>query len=50
MIDWPDKEAEAIVNIFVADQRPDHLLRLQQAIAEALRTAYEKGKKERPAD
>ena len=50
MIDWPDQEAEAIVNIFVADQGPDHLLRLHQAIADALRTAYEKVRNERPAD
>jgi hypothetical protein len=37
--DWAEEEAEAIVDKFVADQGPDDLLRLQNAIAAALRKA-----------
>jgi hypothetical protein len=37
--DWAEKEAEAIVDKFVADEGPDDLLRLQMAIAAALRKA-----------
>ena len=44
MEDWAEKEAEAIVDQFVADESSADLLRLQQLIAEALRTAYAKGK------
>ena len=44
MEDWADKEAEAIVDQFVADESSADLLRLQQSIAEALRAAYEKGR------
>jgi hypothetical protein len=44
MEDWADKEAEAIVDRFVADESSADLLRLQQSIAEALRAAYEKGR------
>jgi hypothetical protein len=47
MGDWAEKEAEAIVDRFVADESSADLLRLQQSIAQALRTAYEKGKKEK---
>lgn len=46
MRDWRNTEAEAIVDAFVADQTSHDLLRLQQAIAAALRRAYEKGRKE----
>lgn len=42
--DWAEKEAEAIVDDFVADEGQDDLLRLQTAIAVALRKAYEKGR------
>ncbi|WP_447979348.1 hypothetical protein [Candidatus Nitrospira bockiana] len=45
MTDWAEKEAEAIVDSFVADESSADLLRLQQAIAEALRRAYEQGQK-----
>ena len=45
--DWAEGEAEAIVDQFVADERPDDLLRLQTAIAVALRKAYDKGRAER---
>jgi hypothetical protein len=44
MGDWAEKEAEAIVDRFVADESSADLLRLQQSIAEALRAAYEKGR------
>ena len=49
MEDWAEKEAEAIVDRFVADESSADLLRLQQSIAEALRTAYHKGKEARNA-
>jgi len=43
--DWAEEEAEAIVDQFVADEGPDDLLRLQTAIAAALRKAraHDKG-------
>jgi hypothetical protein len=44
MEDRAEKEAEAIVERFVADESSADLLRLQQSIAEALHTAYEKGR------
>ena len=44
MEDWAEKEAEAIIDRFVADESSADLLRLQQSIAEALRAAYQKGK------
>jgi hypothetical protein len=44
MGDWAEKEAEAIVDRFVADESSADLLRLQQSIAEALRAAYDKGR------
>jgi hypothetical protein len=44
MEDWAEKEAEGIVDSFVADESSADLLRLQQAIADALRRAYEKGR------
>ncbi len=47
MEDWAEKEAEAIIDRFVADESPADLLRLQQSIAEALRVAYENGGKAR---
>lgn len=47
MADWAEQQAEAIVDTFVADQGPEDLLRLQQAIANALRQAYERGKREK---
>lgn len=46
MTDWADMEAESIVDTFVADQAPDDLLRLHLAIADALRRAFEQGRKE----
>ncbi len=39
-----EKEAEAIIDRFVADESSADLLRLQQSIADALRAAYQKGK------
>jgi len=47
MSDWAEQQAETIVDAFVADQGPEDLLRLQQAIANALRRAYERGKQEK---
>ena len=47
MEDWAEKEAEIIVDRCVADESSADLLRLQQSIAQALRMAYEKGKKEK---
>lgn len=41
---WAEEEAEAIVDRFVADDTPEDLLHLQQHIAAALQSAYEKGK------
>lgn len=46
MKDWAELKAEALIDAFVADEGPDDLLRLQVAIAEALRDAYERGKKQ----
>lgn len=43
MGNWTEKEAEAIVDRFVADESSADLLHLQQWIAVALRAAYEKG-------
>jgi len=37
---WAEKQAEAIVDAFLADGEPEDLLRLEQAIANALRLAY----------
>lgn len=39
MGDWAEKKAEAIVDAFLADEKPEDLYRLVQAIAEALRSA-----------
>ena len=39
---WAEKQAEAIVDAFLADGEPEDLLRLEQAIANALRLAYER--------
>jgi hypothetical protein len=47
MEDWVEKEAEAIVDRFVADESSADLLQLQQSIVEALRAAYEKGREAR---
>jgi hypothetical protein len=47
MEDWVEKEAEAIVDRFVADESSADLLQLQQSIADALRAAYEKGREAR---
>ena len=44
MEDWAEKEAEPIVDRFVADESSADLLRLQQFIAEALRASYERGR------
>lgn len=40
---WAKKQAEVIVDTFLADSAPDDLLRLEQAIAAALRRACERG-------
>jgi hypothetical protein len=45
MEDWAEKEAEVIVDAFVADESSSDLLNLQGAIANALRRAYESGRK-----
>lgn len=42
MTGWAEKQAEAIVDAFLADGEPDDLLRLERAIANALRLAYER--------
>lgn len=44
MESWPEKEAEKILDDFVASEGADDLLKLQQAIARALCHAYESGK------
>jgi hypothetical protein len=41
---WAEKEAEAIVDRFVADTSSADLLCLQESIAHALKAAYEKGR------
>jgi hypothetical protein len=46
MKDWTEEKAEAIVDGFVADDTPNDLLRLQNAIAAALLNACEKGRKQ----
>jgi len=46
--DWASQEAEAMIDAFIADHGPDDLLRLQTAIARALRNAYERGAKQEP--
>jgi hypothetical protein len=43
MEDWATKEAERILDAFMASEGSDDLLKLQIAIAEALRQAYESG-------
>jgi len=45
MTDWADNEAERIVDDFVANDSSEDLLQLQEAIAAAIRDAYERGKK-----
>ena len=47
MKDWAEKEAEVLVDRFVADESSTDLLHLQQSIAEALRAAYEKERVDR---
>jgi hypothetical protein len=44
MDDWAEREAEKIIDAFVAYDGPDDLLRLQQAIASALCQTYEIGR------
>ena len=39
MSDWAEKQAESIIDAFVADESSADLLHLQQMIAEALRMA-----------
>ena len=39
---WAERQAEGIVDAFLADGEPEDLLRLEQAIANALRLAYER--------
>jgi hypothetical protein len=39
---WAEKQAEVIVDAFLADGEPEDLLRLEQAIADALRRTYER--------
>jgi hypothetical protein len=45
--DWPERQAESIIDEFMADGSPEDLLRLEQAIAEALRQAYQRGQEQR---
>ena len=40
---WAEREAETIIDAFVAYEGPDDLLRLQHAIAAALHRAFEIG-------
>jgi hypothetical protein len=44
MEDWAEKQAEAIVDRFVADESSADLWCLQQSIVDALHTAYQRGK------
>ena len=44
MEQWADKEAERILDAFMASEGSDDLLKLQTAIANAVRRAYEAGK------
>jgi hypothetical protein len=44
MTDWADNKAERIVDDFVANDSSEDLLQLQEAIAVAIRDAYERGK------
>ena len=39
---WAEKQAEGIVDAFLADGEPEDLLRLERAIANALRLAYQR--------
>jgi hypothetical protein len=39
---WAKKQAETIVDTFLADGEPEDLLRLERTIANALRLAYER--------
>src|SRR6266850_911141 len=39
---WAERQAEGIVDAFIADEEPEDLLRLEEAIANALRRAYER--------
>ena len=41
---WVEKQAEAIVDAFLADGEPEDLLRLEQAIVNALHLTYERGR------
>jgi hypothetical protein len=43
VIEWAAKQAEAMIDAFLADEEPDDLLRLEQAVAKALHLAYERG-------
>jgi hypothetical protein len=43
---WAEEESEAIVDRFIANDAPDDLVRLQNTIAAALLSAYEKGRKQ----
>jgi len=47
---WAEKEAEAIVDRFVADTSSADLLCLQESIAQALKAAYEKGRAQKEGD
>ncbi|MGH7231523.1 MAG: hypothetical protein ACREJU_09225 [Nitrospiraceae bacterium] len=44
MTDWACQQAEGIVDSFIANGSAGDLLHLQEAIAAALRRAYEQGK------
>jgi hypothetical protein len=44
MTDWADNEAERIVDDFVANESSEDLLRLQEAIAAAIRDAYKRAR------
>jgi hypothetical protein len=43
VIEWAAKQADSMMDAFLADEEPDDLMRLEQAIAKALRLAYERG-------
>lgn len=48
MGDRAERQAEAIVDAFLADEEPEDLLRLVQAIAEALRSARKRANLQEP--
>jgi len=47
---WAERQAEIIVDTFLSDGAPEDLLRLEQAIADALRRAHDRGQRLQPLD